>query len=185
MEHNKKNQFDKKDSLEIGNKAEKTFIDVAKLNGYSVKKATSLEDMNEHWDYEISNENESFKIDVKAQKRISRSDTSVQDEWIWVEIHGVRKNDQGWLYGGKSNLIAFERKSDFIIIKIDHLKDLIPKILQLSNTPNPKNSNERYIWVEKSSEAQYKLYQRKGRYDIITLINFSDLEPIIWKKWQK
>lgn len=182
-----KNQFDKKDSLEIGQQAENLFVHLAKAQGYTVQYANSLQDIDEHWDYEIAKEAESYKVDVKGRKRVSRNDASPQDIWIWVEIHGVRPKDQGWLYGGKSELIAFERASDFVIVKTEDLKQLIPKLLEKETDidANVENKKVNYKWVASASEAQYKLYRRKGRKDILTLIQFTDLQEIIWEIWKK
>ncbi|MDH7489481.1 MAG: hypothetical protein QHH80_08225 [Anaerolineae bacterium] len=64
------------------------------------------EDINAHWDMVISYGVKTFKVDVKAMKRISRGDQAKQDAYHWVELHGVRANDEGWLFGGQADLIA-------------------------------------------------------------------------------
>lgn len=170
MSHNQKNQYDKKDSLEIGNKAESLFVKLAKARDWQVEYATNQQDMNEHWDYQLSKQGTTYLIDVKARKRINRGDTHVQDDWVWIELHGVRPTDQGWLFGGKADLIAFERAADFIIVKSADLRDLMPKLVEKT-------------FVKTAQEAKYKLYRREGRRDIITLIKMSDLESIVLSKW--
>jgi hypothetical protein len=147
--------------------------------------ASAAQDIHEHWDYEIAKEGAVLKIDVKARKRISRSDLGAQDEWLWLEINSVRKEDRGWLYGSKSDLIAFERETDFLIVKTEDLRILVPQKLQLSGNANPKNSKEKYAWADSAPNAQYKLYQRKGRHDVLTLFRFSDLASIVWARWEK
>ncbi|MEZ4883655.1 MAG: hypothetical protein R3E32_02870 [Chitinophagales bacterium] len=169
---NERNQYDKKDSLKIGNQAENSFAAIAEQGGWTVESANRQQNIYEHWDFRISKENSRYKVDVKARKRISRSDQDLQDEWIWIEIHSVRKNDQGWLFGGESDLIAFEQKDAFWLVLREDLKTLIPQKVEK-------------IWVEKSWQAQYKLYRRKGRHDILTLIKATDLKEIIWEIWKK
>jgi hypothetical protein len=105
-------------------------------------------------------------------KRIKRSDEFVQDEWCWVELHGVRKNDKGWLYG-KAKVIAFETDKDFILVKRTDLIKLVNKYV---------NSD---ILVNSAEEAKYKVYQRRGRADKITLIETAKLKEIKHVIWSK
>ena len=53
-------------------------------------------------------------MDVKARKRMSRKSKKLQDEFTWLEFRNVRGNI-GWLCSG-SDIIAFERKQDFVLI---------------------------------------------------------------------
>ena len=62
------------------------------------------------------------KIDVKARKRVSRTDEDVQDELVWLEFKNVQ-GKQGWIYG-KADIIAFEREEDFLLVKRDDLAKL-------------------------------------------------------------
>ena len=105
-------------------------------------------------------------------KRIQRSDDDVQDEWTWVELHGVRPHDKGWLYG-EANLIAFETRDRFLIVKRLDLISLVHRYVNLD------------IRANFAKEAQYKVYQRKGRADEITLIETDKLKEILYKEWKK
>ena len=169
-----KNKFDKTgENLERGLRAQDKFEKILKREGFSVKHATSEEDMNEHWDLKALKEGKEFRIEVKAMKKISRQDKEPQDKWHWIELHGVRKNDEGWLYGGKADFIAFETKSSFLLVKRKDLVDLVDKTV---------NKNE---FVDSPYKAKYKVYQRKNRPDKLTLIETSKLRGIAVKEYEK
>jgi hypothetical protein len=164
-----RNPYDQKNCLEIGENAERTFIKLAIDKGHFIRKSNGGEDASQHWDVLLKN---NCRVDVKAMKRIKRSDEFVQDEWCWVELHGVRKNDKGWLYG-KAKVIAFETDKDFILVKRTDLIKLVNKYV---------NSD---ILVNSAEEAKYKVYQRRGRADKITLIETAKLKEIKHVIWSK
>lgn len=109
---------------------------------------------------------------MKAMKRIQRSDNDVQDEWTWVELHGVRPKDDGWLHG-EAKLIAFETRDSFLIVKRLDLINLVHKYVNFDMN------------VNYAREAQYKVYQRSGRSDKITLIETDRIREILYKEWKK
>ena len=170
---NRRNKYDSRDCLERGDQAEGLFLKSASSRGYSYKKSSQDEDINEHWDYLIEKDGKSWKVEVKAMKRIQRTDSNVQDEWIWIELHGVRQYDAGWLYGSKADVIAFEMKDSFILVKRDDLIELVERVV---------NFNTR---VNSASEARYKIYQRPGRPDKISLIESKYLKTIQNTEWNK
>lgn len=169
----RRNIHNHRDSLELGTSAEDKFKNIAKSKKWSIRLASSKEDMNEHWDCEIFKETESYKVDVKAMKRITRYDSETQDDWLWIELHGVRTNDAGWLYGGKADLIAFELRGSFIIVDRKTLIILIEKMIDF----------DRRVYTP--LEAKYKVYNRKGRADEITLVETKKLLDIKWAVWKK
>ena len=170
---NERNRYDKKDSLELGNSAEIFFYRISQNRGWSIKKSSDNENINEHWDFLIEKHGEKYRVEVKSMKRISRDDTDVQDEWVWIEFHGVRDYDLGWLFGGKSELIAFEQKDRFFIVKRESLILLAANVVDFS------------VSVQESKDAKYKLYQRSGRPDKMSLIESKKLKPILWDEWKK
>jgi len=114
----KKNKYDPTgENLKRGKKAENAFKEILKKHGFNPIPSTEQEDINEHWDFKIKKKGKEYKIDVKSMKKIGRKDEEVQDRWHWIELHGVRKNDKGWLYGGKADFIAFETKESFLIVR--------------------------------------------------------------------
>ena len=81
---NSRNKYDKKDSLELGQKAEHRFALLAKQNGWVATDASKKGNIEDHYDYEISQEDQRFKVDVKSKKLVSRKAGDVQDDLIWV-----------------------------------------------------------------------------------------------------
>jgi hypothetical protein len=169
---NARNRYDKKDSLELGQKAESLFARSAVKHGWIVEPAPEDSNKNEHFDYSMSKDGRSMNVEVKSLKRMRRKDSEVQDEHIWIELHGVRKDDQGWLYG-KADLIAFELRNSFRIVRRTDLLDLVEKLVDFNTK------------VEKSSQALYKLYSRSGRSDSLTIIKANDLLKITSLEWTK
>jgi hypothetical protein len=169
---NSRNRYDKKDSLELGQKAESLFAKSALKHGWEVEPAPEDGNKNEHYDYIMRKDGRSLMVEVKSLKRMGRKDSEVQDEHIWIELHGVRKDDQGWLYG-RADLIAFELKNSFRIVRRTDLLDLVKKLVDFNTK------------VEKSSQALYKLYSRSGRSDSLTIIKANDLLRITSLEWTK
>jgi hypothetical protein len=169
---NSRNRFDKKDSLELGEKAEELFAELARRAGWQVSPSSKAENIDEHWDFLISKDRENFKIEVKSAKRVDRNDGGIQFKYTWVEIHGVRPKDTGWLFG-KADLIAFERESSFLFVKRLNLLAVVNKKVNLvAKVTNPQ-------------DAVYKIYRREGRKDKLTLLPSSDIEEIKFMEWKK
>lgn len=169
---NSRNRFDKKDSLELGEKAEASFVKIARHSGWQVSASSKDENIDEHWDYQIEKDKENYKVEVKSAKRVHRDDDKIQFEYTWVEIHGVRPKDTGWLFG-KANLIAFEKQNSFIFVKRLDLLALINKKVNL------------VAKVSDAKDALYKIYTRPGRKDKLTLLPASDIETIKFMEWKK
>ena len=169
---NSRNRFDKKDSLELGEKAEARFVEIAHRSGWKVAASTKAENIDEHWDYQIEKGEEKYKVEVKSAKRVHRDDNKIQFEYTWVEIHGVRPKDTGWLFG-KADIIAFEKQNSFIFVKrLDLLAVVNKKVNLVAKVRDPK-------------DALYKIYRRDGRKDKLTLLPASDLEAIKFMEWNK
>lgn len=173
MSENKRNRYDNKDSLEIGEKAEQLFTKIAIQKGWKVTTASSRSNIDEHWDLLLEKGDKKFTIDVKAMKRLRRQDSQVQDGWIWIELHGVRIQDPGWLLAGKADLLAFEKQNSFLIVKRTDLINLLPKLVDFNKT------------VNRACDAQYKIYSRTNRPDKITLIETEKLKDIQCVEWIK
>jgi len=171
--HDKRNKYDKRGCLEIGQKAEGLFARIAAQKGWRVAAASNYANINDHWDLLIEKGATKYRIDVKGMKRLSRRDSDVQDEWIWIELHGVRERDRGWLYDGKAELMAFEKKDSFVIVKRDDLIELVERLVDMNAT------------VYAAKAARYKVYSRPGRPDRITMIETKKLKPTEWDEWPK
>jgi hypothetical protein len=154
-----------------GNKAANDFEQMALERGYIVTTSTKQQDIFEHWDKLIARDGKGFRVDVKAMKSISRG-KPIQNRELWIELHSVREDDQGWLQG-KAELIAFDTTIGFYICQRIDLQVLVYKLVDFSNM------------VMCPEDALYKLYQRKGRCDLLTRILLSDLKNIsccLWKR---
>jgi len=166
---NKRNKYDKKDSLELGQGAESRFASAAQRNGWKVLEASKKGNIEDHYDYEISKGNQRFKVDVKSKKRVSRKTGDVQDDLIWVEFKTVRGTN-GWLFGS-ADLIAFENQNGFKIVERKALVRVINKLVKI------------HVKVDKPEDALYKVYTRKGRPDEVTMLKASDITPVLWDEW--
>ena len=175
MTPNERNRYDGRDSLEIGDTAQEIFKCIAISRGFEVIRSTESQDIDEHWDYLIIKNatGERFCVDIKGLKRISRWDELPQDNWVWIEFHGVRPADKGWLFGGRADLFAFERKGDFVIIAKDALQYLANSLVDKSRR------------VQNAGGAEYRIYSRQGRYDLISRIEMKHVVKNCWDIWQK
>jgi hypothetical protein len=169
---NSRNRFDKKDSLELGENAEHLFILLAVNLGWKISSSSKAENIDEHWDYLIEKENNNFRVEVKSRKRVSRNDEKLRTDLTWVEIHGVRPKDTGWLFG-KADLIAFEREKSFLMVKRLDLLALVNKKVDL------------VAKVREPKDALYKIYTRVGRKDKLTLLPTRDIDEIKYDEWNK
>lgn len=145
----------------MGQTAEKQFETKMKNKGFEVIKASKSQDTKQHIDYILVKGEKKFSVDVKAQKKIKRSDDVGQTDLIWIEFANVR-GDIGWLYG-KANYIAFQQDDKFALIKRKELIEIVNKLVGAETVTSPKN-------------ALYKLYTRWGREDVLTLIKFEDIK---------
>lgn len=169
---NSRNRYDRKDSLELGQSAESLFAKSAIKHGWVVVPASEESNINEHFDYIMSRDKKSLKVEVKSRKRMRRGDPELQDEYLWVEIHGVRKNDQGWLYGD-ADLIAFEMTNSFRLVRRADLARLIGRLVDFNEM------------VDTPKDALYKLYSRRDRHDLLAMIKTDDLLQITALDWTK
>lgn len=170
---NSRNRYDKKDSLELGQKAEDQFARLAVKQGFKITASSGRDNMDEHFDYVMERGGKTFKVDVKSRKRVARKEKETQDEYLWIELHGVRADDKGWLYAGHADLIAFELAKSFRIVDRLELIALVEKLVDFdAKVATPK-------------DALYKVYSRKSRPDLLTMIRSEDLKSIRHGEWRK
>ena len=160
-----------RDSFQLGRRAEELFVVTAHSRGWSVTPASKEADIHEHWDFEIVKDGYKRKVEVKAMKRESRGDESLNQEWVWIEFRNVR-GEVGWLFG-KANWIVFETADSFLIIdRHDYYQHV-------------RRAVDREAKVESAREAKYKTYTRKGRPDQIAQIRLEDLRKVKLEEWGK
>jgi len=117
------------------------------------------QDMFEHWDLKVLEDEKWYKYDVKGLKKIKRHDKTTNESIHWVELKNVHGN-LGWLYG-EADRFAFELCDYFMIIDKTKLQDFIKEKCakkELSNYPEP-----------------YKFYRRNGRSDLLTVARSFDM----------
>ncbi len=170
---NSRNRYDKKDSLELGQKAEDQFARLAVRQGFKITASTGRGNMDEHFDYVMERDGKTFKVDVKSRKRVARKEKETQDQFLWIELHGVRADDKGWLYAGHADLIAFELSKSFRIVDRLELVVLVEKLVDFKAK------------VSSPNDALYKVYSRKRRPDLLTMIKSADLMSIRHGEWRK
>ena len=154
---------------ESWNRGQVVEVDFSKLldqRNISWKKATRQQQFN-HIDYTTS----IGSIDVKAKKKISRSDSSSQSDFVWLEFKNVR-GKKGWLCGS-TDIIAFERENDFVLFRRHQLLKWAMDKCDIDQL------------VNNSKDALYKGYTRRGRNDLISIVKMKDMMEIYHRVWKK
>mgnify|MGYP003650210632 FL=1 len=150
-----------KENMELGLKTENLFEEVAKKENFIVLKSSLSEDRYKHIDFFLEQDHFKYSVDVKARKKTNRDDAKVNDEWTWIEFKNVLGR-KGWLYG-EADYIAFERADDFLMVNRENLVKFCEDKVDLETM------------VSRAYQAEYKVYQRQGRRDLITRIRMDDL----------
>ena len=150
------NKFDPTGDMgKRGANAENIFVKLFK-GKFRVEPSSDSDQIKKHIDYYVYNkDNRYFTVDVKSRKKFTDD-----DEFVWIEFKNVN-GSKGWLYGS-SNVIAFERKEDFIIVNRKKLLSLCESLVSLDKTAN-------------RNDCVYKAYTREGRKDLISKISFKDI----------
>ena len=168
-----KNKYDKTgECIQTGLGAEQLFEQIAESKSLETKNAKRRENMHKHIDKYVTENGETWSVDIKARKKTSRSNSQAQDDWIWIEFQNVRGN-AGWLYGD-ADRIAFETQDDFIVVDRNSLIDYVEDVVDMGKS------------VKYSSQAQYKTYRRAGRNDLLTMVELSEIKKncnhFVWQK---
>ena len=148
------------ESYKYGEKAEKRF---AKLLPNPVW-ANEKQNMHEHWD--VANGDSGIKYDVKSMKKVNKSDKHPTDLFHWIELKNVNGKD-GWLYG-KADYFSFETKDYWLLVPRQELQIWMHGLDLKMGT-----STTREI---------YKLYTRRDKKDLISLIPIADLISLSAKR---
>ena len=150
-----------KENMELGLKTESLFEEIAKKENFIVRKSSLSEDRFKHIDFFLEQDHFKYSVDVKARKKTNRDDAKVNDEWTWIEFKNVLGR-KGWLYG-EADYIAFERADDFLMVNRENLVKFCEDKVDLETM------------VSRAYQAEYKVYQRQGRRDLITRVRMDDL----------
>jgi hypothetical protein len=150
-----------------GAAAEERFEKILKANNMLFEKSDKKTDMRKHIDYFFILDGYIFSVDVKARKKVYPKDTEPNDDIIWIELHGVNEGNDGWLYGGDADLIAFENAKGFIVVPRTSLIKLVDDLVNKD------------VRVREPEQALYRIYQRVGRLDELTLIEMKTIREIM------
>ena len=147
-----------KESVKKYKKQEKEYAELISIFG-EVSFSNEKEDMFEHWDVKLDTGDSVILTDVKAMRKVNRSDESPDERYHYVELKNVNGND-GWLYG-KADCFAFEMENQYVVVNKDSLQKLI--------------SEKCKDKIHSDKPSLYKLYSRPGRNDLIVLVDTNDL----------
>jgi len=156
----------------IGVRAEDAFEALAKASGFAVEKSTRNQDMREHWDFRITKDGKSHRVEVKGEKDFAvLSNGQMTRDFFLVEFVGVTGH-AGWLYG-QADLVAFEKNGGFYVVPRNTLVSVAEKLCSTD-------------WVKEKRHMLYKSYGREGRQDEVSAILINDIIATrsfsFWKK---
>lgn len=144
-----------------GKITEKNFADdLIKSFGGTVIESSVKDDIKKHIDlWYISSNNKKVSFDVKGLRKKKRNDKNFSTEYTWLELKNV-KGENGSLMG-EQDYIVFEHIDKWLITR---RKVIYEKICEkiIDKTVYDYNPNK-----------DYKLYQRKGRKDLIIRVPMS------------
>jgi hypothetical protein len=126
---------------------EEEFVRWAEARGWRTERASPDQDRGEHWDVAIRRGKERYRVDVKGRSRLRRSDPDPQDTWHWVELRGVV--DDGWLFDGQADFIAFQTPDSFLLVPRRDLE------AHVRHHVDPE------ALVSRQGQAEYRVYHRR------------------------
>jgi len=150
------------DCLTRGNAFETEARRILEREGYETQKSTMEDDLYNGTDFwAVGNDGKAYGFDAKAMKRKNRCD-DIQDEWTFVEWYNVR-GYPGWLTHG-CDILVFEREVDILLVRRECLLDFCSRKTDFKKR------------VYSANQAEYCVYTRSGRKDVISLFRFQDLD---------
>lgn len=169
------NKYDKRGCSSIDYDATTLFLKLCSDRGWTVDKATKLQDTKEHWDWKLTKDNKSHLIDIKGLKRINSQDDKSDDSLLCVEYDNV-EGTTGWLRG-KAEFIAFLVNEGFLFVSREDLLELSKKKIDWNRKPieSPR------------SKRPYRVYQRSqwNRKDKFAYLRKEDVMSLQYSLWRK
>ena len=147
--------YDYKQFLKEGKVTENRFAnDLISNCGGEIIESSKQEDIKKHIDlWYISSDNKKVSFDVKGLRKNERTDSNFSLENTWLEFKNVKGNPGSLM--GEQDYIAFEGFDKWYITR---RKVLYEKVCEKVVDKTIYNYNPK---------ENYKLYQRKGRQDLI------------------
>lgn len=147
-------------SFKQGNHAEEKFIRNCQKMGWISIPTSASDDKVRRIDVVMKIGEKYLLVDVKAAKRLNRSDKDVQYRYHWFELHRT-----GSLFSGESLMLALE---------IDDGKFALFAKTEIQQWIKPRLENQ--VPVLNSKQALLRPYQREGRLkEWITLVDVQDI----------
>jgi hypothetical protein len=136
----------------------------SQFDKWTVRRSTRIANMREHIDFVLYSPDDSrtLTVDVKGRKRICRAIPTLQDEYLWLELHSPRK--KGWLQSPNTDIIAVCVGIDgdtFVLFDRQRLLLHAYNVIDTSTT------------VSKPMLALNKIYNRRGQ-EQLSLIYLKD-----------
>jgi hypothetical protein len=161
--------------------AQDEFARVAARRGWTVSHASGEQDRGEHWDLAIERDGECYRVDVKARSRIRRRDPVPQDDRHWVELRGIV--DDGWLFGGRADLIAFQTSDAFVLVpRVDLAAHIRCHVDPEDAVADPRRSEYRVYHRRDTGESARTRATGSDR-GVLTLIPTGRLRRLAQEEW--
>ena len=146
----------------MGYNAEVHFKQKCKEKQYTWENASKFQNCEQHIDCFIETpKGLKLSVDVKAAKKIARSDQKAQDKYTWIEW--IRRDGkEGWAQSNV-NYIAFQMlNGDFLMVKTEELRNHVAPLVE---------KYKRIVRVDSQHDAKNGiLWRRAGNKDAMTLI---------------
>lgn len=148
----------------MGEHAESRFVNVCKKKGVSVRPASQLENMFQHFDFIVSSADrrKCARVEVKSMKARRRG-MEPDPRVLYVELKNVH-GYAGWLFG-KADYLAFEQEKGFLMVD---RKELIGVV----DTLRP------HCTIAETSGITHTLYSRRNRKDLVMIMDMSDIKHL-------
>lgn len=173
-----RHRLDNRGCKEMDEEATASFLSIAQQKGWQTLKARGKQDWEEHWDWQITKETKSYKVDLKSLKRINSKDNNSTDELILVEIQAVKTPTnllrKGWLYG-IADYICFEMTGGFMFVPRDKLQNYVETHVDINGQAAVSNQNK----------VAHKLYTRRDREDRFVYFYKHEILPLTIAVWRK
>jgi len=155
-------------SVADGTAAEERFMKafVKAFPDSEVKASTVFDNKNRHIDVICKRGNSTVTFDVKAEKKVNRSDSTASAEYTWVELLN-NFGRPGWAYGHEKYL-AFEWGDEFIIVEREKMLNMVNE----RKLPGIKTENKNLPAYSQYQRAKY------GNKDVCVLTPIADLREI-------
>jgi len=148
------------------------FVQLTKKMGLNPRTSTD-----DYSDCVITVHETEFTVDVKGAKKYT------DDQLFLVELRDVN-GDPGWLFG-KADLVAFQYKNAFIVVKRDELEELVKKVAHVEVGKNFENNkiirvSTAHQSFERPAVAPSHYIRADRPNECITYVTGTKLLPIKW-----